>query len=682
MFLFCISFCHFCTAFHLHFSVFFFTPLPFSIIIEPQGGITVVKIACLLPREEMVAKAWKALEEDGVDWREYRLTIDHGPSPHAIEWSRKAVENNVDIIIARGLQATLIKQNTTIPVVEVRLTGQEMGLLIANAKAIVNRRRILIGIVGYENQFCNMDHFSEIFDVDLRLYYAQSTQNGSGELRACALQAIQDQVDIIIGGDTAQDEAAAANIPGLFITSTSDSFGEAFRAARRTAYAIEMEKSNTAQIKTLLDNAFEVIVRTDADGRITLVNHVAETLLGWTASSVYGRFLHEVADSIDTETMNSVLKDGTEMFSQYIHIGKTSMVANLVPIHTGDSTIGAILSAQEVEQLEEMGTAARRHQYKLDRIAKTHFETITEPSASIRQAVGIAQLYAKSDAPVLISSEPGNRQDRFAQAIHNESKRRNGPFVSINCAESDADIQVSLLFGGIGNQNTGMLSTAHSGTVLLENIQGLRPTCQHRLLGLLRDGVLFGGDLQPYYVNVRVIATCDDSLPRLVEESRFFPDLYYMLNTLFLPLDPLRKRPDDILHWADHYTKLYRDRYMRYISLTSGARRQLQSYNWHGNLFQLQAFFRRLVLTAKRRTVDENEIHDLFTQMYPVVLTTAAHAKVEKGAFYHNESALIKRLLAQHNGNRSRVAAEMGISTTTLWRKTKKYNIHNAFLSE
>lgn len=636
------------------------------------------KIACLLPREEMAEQARQTLEASGLKWAPHELTIDHiSPSERAIEWGRQKQREGVDVIIARGLQATYIKQHTTIPVVEVRLTGQEVGLLIAHAKAILNIKRPQIGLVGYFNNYCNTDHFGEIFDIDLNRYYVMSEEGGPEELRACAAQAVLDQVDIIIGGDTAQSAATAAGIPSLFSTSTGDSFLVAYRNARSLAYAIDLEKDNTAQLKTLLDNTFGVIVRIDAEGTITLINHIAETLLGWDAKSVVGQPLHEVAAGIQPDMLSTVLSGGNDVFSQYVSIANVSLVANIAPIRTGETIIGALMTAQKVELLEEMGTVARRHQYKQERIADTVFAHIDAPSKSVRKAVASAQMYAKSDAPVLFLSEPGNDQERFAQAMHNASKRRAGPFVSINCAESNGETQLSQLFGAGGA--TGLVSTAHTGTAYLENVQFLCHTCQHRLLGLIKDGILLGGDLQPQRASIRVMATCDETLHALVRDGLFSSELYYMLSTLPLPLEPLRRRPDDILFAADMNLKRYRAQYKRYISLTAGALKRMTGYSWQGNLVQLQAFCHRVVLTSPRRTVDENEIEALYRQMYPASLLATGAMLAEKPARQDDEGALIARLLEKHQGNRSRVASDLGISTTTLWRKMKKYDIHNSF---
>ena len=151
-------------------------------------------------RKEMADQAWRVLQENGIDWREYNMTIDYGPSAGAAEWTQRLADSPVkpDIIISRGLSATYVKQNCTIPVVEMRMTAQEMSLLVLKAKELAGKEHPRIGVVGYSNQYCNMDYFNEIFGIDLHLYLVAAGLEGPQELRAKSRRAISDGMDVII----------------------------------------------------------------------------------------------------------------------------------------------------------------------------------------------------------------------------------------------------------------------------------------------------------------------------------------------------------------------------------------------------------------------------------------------------------------------------------------------------
>ncbi len=636
-----------------------------------------IKIACLLSEERMVRPAWQVAEEINFAAKGYQLTIEYGPSYYAREWAQRVTEENVDIVIARGLQAVYIKESTTIPLVEMRLTGQEMGLLVQKAKALLQKPHPQIAVIGYKNQYCNMDSFSEIFDVDMRLYFARPTGSGPQELTRCAKEAIVDGADLIIGGDTSRAVAQEHSIPSLYIDSAGDSFRQALSDANRLAYAIELEKSNTARMKTLLDNTFGIIVHLDEDGCVSLINRGAENLLGWRSDQVAGHPLTELVPSLKEEKITAVLKENKEFFSEYMEIGSVEVIANLSPIQIDGHTAGAIFSAQEFSRLETMGNKARQMQFVGQPEDNVRLKDIEEPSRAMRTAVETAAVYAKSQAPVLITAAPGTDARRLARAIHNETKTTN--FVMIDCAALEKENQVQLLFGS-GEKDSGLISSARGGTLYLANIEKLSSPCQQRLLRMVQENVLLSADGRSTYANIRVIASCGEGLPEAAAAGRFSQLLYYALNTLPLALPALHARPEDIAYWTEIFLKRYRKQYKRYIQLTAGGMQQMTKFAWEGGLIHLDAFCQHLVLTIHHRSVDENAVRRLYLSVYPPLLPGRhSAAKKETLKETNHESDAIIASLQRHQGNRGETAAELGISPTTLWRKMKKYGIQNIF---
>ena len=641
-----------------------------------------MRIACLLPRKDMVERAWRVLMKNGVDWQALGLTIDYGPKFYALEWVEKIKSETPrpDIIVARGLHATLIKQHCTIPLVEIRLTAQEMGLLVVQALKMVHKAHPRIGVVGYMNQYCNMDRFDEIFDIELHSYLVQDDISDIEALYECARQAVRDKMDVIIGGDVAQEIAQQGEIPNLYIQSTGDSFWEAFLSVKRMAYAIELEQLNSSRLQTLLDNAFSTVVCLNVQGRVTMINQIAEMQLGWAQADVQGQPLSALVPGLGMDVLMPVLTEGRTVFSVYIDIGPRSMVANISPILTENGIAGAVLSAQPVKLVEEMGSAVRRHQ-----MGKYSFtgasEEIGEPSAAMRRTEALCRQYAGSEFPVLIFSDPGNLQHRFAQLIHRTSRRERGEFIYADCTEIPAADQIHALFGS-AEENGSILRAANGGTLYLENIQVLAPPCQRRLLSVLKHQSFMDARYRQEPISVRIVASAPVLLAQMAEEGRFDAELYYALHTLPLSLPPLRERKEDILYWAEQFLAHYRERYKRYIALTAGGKRQLTDYPWNGNVVQLRAFCQHLILTAQRRTIDEVDIRRLYGRMYfaaaPAPAAQAARESVRTGG----EAERISRLLAQYNGNRSRTAAALDISTTTLWRKIKKYGLTDDALTE
>ena len=140
---------------------------------------------------------------------------------------------------------------------------------------------------------------------------------------------------------------------------------------------------------------------------------------------------------------------------------------------------------------------------------------------------------------------------------------------------------------------------------------------------------------------------------------------------LSLDVPPLRERREDILGWLDYYLEEYQEKYKRYLHLTNGARQFAQEYDWPGNLDQMDSICERIVMLTEKRNVDE-----VFLRRQLETVTPLMTAKAEKVVLIQDPMALkISQLLSEHNGNREQVAAELGISKTTLWRYMKKYGI-------
>ena len=160
------------------------------------------KIVLLVSREEMIYQAHNILQEKQYEIQEMRLV----KTEDTVMEARQMIAAGATILIARGLQASLIKQYTDIPVVEIVITAQEMGLLVTRARQILKKQRPFIAVVGLKNMFSDMSYFETLYDIELRTHYAA----GEYSLYDAAKEAVADGADLIIGGDTAVAAAQAA----------------------------------------------------------------------------------------------------------------------------------------------------------------------------------------------------------------------------------------------------------------------------------------------------------------------------------------------------------------------------------------------------------------------------------------------------------------------------------------
>lgn len=627
------------------------------------------KIVLLVPREEMLYLAHNILQEKKYAIAQMRVI----QTENTVVEARNSIAAGADIIIARGLQASLIKQYTDVPVVEIVATAQEMALLVVKARQIVKKARPIIAVVGFQNMFCDMTYFETIYDIKLRTYFAA---NGSG-LKEKAMEAVEDGADLMIGGDIAVETAKEADIPSLFLSITEDSLRTAFSMAESLDFAMGAEKRSTAQIETLLDYSFNGVVNMDRKGVITTVNPVMRDILGADGEQVAGRHITQVFSDIDRDKLSQVLEGKEESYSSFMQAGKTSIFAILAPVRVGNETEGAILTCHKVKQQSRGERRPQRDGANRVQglIARRNFSSIRQESGAMKECVHLARLYSQSEQPVLLLGETGTERRALAESIHNTGLCSEGPFLALSCAGLAREEQEEMLFG-----NKGAVFLAEGGTLYLEDVETLSLKSQYGLYQLIRYKTGSRAFARTMGFHIRVIASSiltPEDLGNLAFSGGFRQDLYYLFTGLVLRVPPLRERPEDLEQAIRDTVREACDQYSRYHVVTQGGMQCLKAYPWQGNLLQLETFLKRLILTAEKRSIDEILVRKLLRELFPssAPVRMMPDGQGIGGPVACEEERQIRLALAAQGGSRERAAACLGISKATLWRKMKKYNI-------
>ncbi|MDO4269020.1 MAG: PrpR N-terminal domain-containing protein [Eubacteriales bacterium] len=630
------------------------------------------KTALLVSREEMLHQAHNILQEKSFQIHEMRVIS----TEHAVTEARRSIADGASIIIARGLQASLIKQYTDIPVVEIVMTAQEMALLVTRAKQIVSADRPVIAVVGFENMFCDMSYFDELYGIELRTYYARR----GAELPEAVRRAVEDGVDLVIGGDTAVTAAGKAGVASLFLSTTEDSMRQAISMAASLEYAMNVEKKTAAQMETLLDYSFSGVIRLDGAGLVTAVNPMMEDIIGKSQKELKGLPVRMLAPLMGEDILNRVLKDGKD-YSLFLEWNHTPVFAVIAPVLYENRVDGAIITCHRTRRMaadtkaKEEGGGRRSPSGALPPLVR--FEDILQHSEAMQECVRMASLYALSQRPVVLLGEPGTEKRMLAESIHNSSSRRNGPFLDVPCEGLSGEEQRNMIFG-----ERGAVLQAQGGTLLIRDVEELTAANQYRLYQLIRFKVCHGTDIARFRkVDLRVMATVQKPLSCLMAEGRISQDLYYLLSGLELSVPPFRERREDLEWKISDAVRDCCERYGRYHVLTAGAKAVLMDYPWRGNLFQIESFCERLILTAGKRSIDEIAVRGLLEELYPEQSKEAADREAEAGNGgggvppEPREAVRIRQALAEWSGSRERTAEALGISKATLWRKMKKYGI-------
>lgn len=300
-------------------------------------------------------------------------------------------------------------------------------------------------------------------------------------------------------------------------------------------------------------------------------------------------------------------------------------------------------------------------------------------SPAIRTVLDVVRKVANTEMPVLITGETGTGKELTAQAIHARSFRKHGPFVPINCGAIPETLLESELFGhergaftGAVQQKKGKLEAAAGGTLFLDELGDLLPALQVKLLRFLQEGTFerVGGH-ETLHVDARVIAATNVDLKAAIDKNLFREDLYYRLGVLHIHLPPLRDREEDTILMAMVFLKQAAGTYRKPIcGYTLQAVDALRAYSWPGNVRELSNRVRRAVVMAEGMEITPHDL-DLAVEELPAVDSLdslrAAHRRIEM--------ELLVKAISLHRGNMTRMARDLEVSRSTLYRKLRAYGL-------
>lgn len=633
------------------------------------------KIAILLPKEYMLEQARNVIREDELDIDILKVI----KTSDSVYEARQAVEQGAEVVLARGVQAAFIRQYTNIPVAELTLTGQEIGLMIASAKKKVPDKKCpQIALIGFKNMFSDTTYADELFDIRLKFYDITAIEQAAEKVDL----AIQEGADVLLGGDTVNALAAQKGIPAQFIDSTEESIRSAIGVAKKMILTAEAEKNFTAQFETVLDNSYNGILEIDENKEIMIVNRAGEELFHKKASQLEGTALEKVIPELEQRYIDDVLSGKRDSFMTSVYVAGVPMMLTAAPIQYENKIRGAIISLYRNASVRKNDADELHSYYLKGYVAHAHFSDIRITGKEMEYCVELSKMYALSKNPVLICGEDGTDKEKLAQCIHNNSSYKAGPFVAVNCSGMTEQMQVDRLFGNPDAEDESMkkgaLAIGDHGTIVISEIEKLSLLCQYRLYRAIRYDSLLQNDLErSQTLDNRIIAVTGADLYQYVEQGRFRQDLYYLLNSLTVEIPPLRKRPQDIRAIVEDCRVRFTKRYARFPKIAEDAMEALAGFGWQGNEIQLESFCERLFLTSPKKTITSDYVYFLLDTLYPVKERISEDGTTV--IYQHPEAARLTELLEKHQGNRSAVAKELGISTTTLWRRMKKYGVINKY---
>ncbi|MGQ9644208.1 MAG: sigma-54-dependent transcriptional regulator [Ignavibacterium sp.] len=313
---------------------------------------------------------------------------------------------------------------------------------------------------------------------------------------------------------------------------------------------------------------------------------------------------------------------------------------------------------------------------------KYDFDNIVGKSPAIKKVFDMIQAVAETDSTVLISGNSGTGKELVARAIHYRSKRKNKPFIAVNCGAISENLIESELFGhkkgaftGAISDKEGFIKAADGGTLFLDEISEMPPQLQVKLLRAIQEKEYTPvGTTQSLPVNVRFVATTNRNLEEEVKAGRFREDLYYRLNVVEIHLPSLKEREEDIPLLADHFLNKYRKELNKNIKgIDNDAMRVLLAHEWRGEVRELENVIERAVIFCRGEYISVDDLPPTFVPDRETLTTNFSGSLEDSVRKFERD--FIMRVLEINNFNKEKAAEILNVGLSTLYRKLKELDI-------
>lgn len=467
---------------------------------------------------------------------------------------------------------------------------------------------------------------------------------------------------IAIGGNY---ETVHKHTLGMVIAATS-----AVKNEIRIQSINNLLKANIQQRKELMGMVTDGVLYAVND-TIMQVNQEMCRLLGCREEDCIGRNLSDAVSTVP-EVRKLLSEEKGYTNSEVVLKGRKKVTKCLYKarIMTEKNSVSQLLRFTRVDEIKSLAN-------KITNVADKTFQDIIAVSGIMCEKIEMAKRAAMYGSRILIEGESGTGKEIMAQAIHNESDRRHNSFVAIDCGTIPRELFESEMFGYVEGAFTGakkggkpgLFELASGGTIFLDEIGNMPLEMQAKLLRVLQEGTFTKvGGTKRIPTDVRVIAATNTDLRDAVGQGRFREDLYYRLNVVNIEIPPLRNRREDIPALVEAFIRKSEKKLFKgnSISVAPSAMRMLTSYDWPGNIRQLQNVVERLLIFADHSKITEKDIPYEITKQCDTCADKAESKKLEDIIADH-----IKTVLAEENGNVSKAAEVLGVTRATIYKRLK-----------
>ncbi|MBC2722121.1 sigma-54-dependent Fis family transcriptional regulator [Desulfosporosinus sp.] len=460
----------------------------------------------------------------------------------------------------------------------------------------------------------------------------------------------------------------------------------------QVALELDATKRLYETLLTVTNIAYEAIFVVDDQGKISLINEAACQFFGKREKELLQKPIDKV---IENTRLLRTLKTGMAETNEIQVIYGRPYIVSRLPIVRQGKIIGAVgkIIFQKLEEVKEVAQRLAQLDLELnyykEQIGSTRqpvtFNQIITVNQDMRRLKQEAEIAARGNSTIMLTGESGTGKELFAEAIHQASPHRNGPYVKVNCAAVPENLLESEFFGYASGAFTGAqkggkagkFAVANGGTLFLDEIGDMSLHLQSKLLRVLEDRSFEPiGSNDSVKVDVRIIAATNKDLIQKVGSGEFRSDLYYRLNVISFRLIPIRNRTEDIIPLVHVFLeRLNQDFGKRISGVSSEVEKILVAHRWPGNVRELKNVIERAVNFASGELLERADLPFYLREEMQASSISLTKEWNLGNAHEHLDKETLEKALLKMNGNKSEVARLLGISRSWLYEKMRRYDI-------
>lgn len=631
-------------------------------------------IALIAPFSDLANRA-----KDIIKRFDFQIEIVIGNQHEGFKLGRSLVKQGFEVLISRGGTAQLLKQELEVPVVEIRVSVYD----ILRALRKIKSRKGKIGIIGFENIVYGSQALAGLLDINLNVFTVHKREDVPVQVELARLSG----VETIIGDKAVVSYSSDYFVKSILIESGQEAILQSFHDAKDMLAALRTKMEKTRRYYNMIKK-FKAVLNA-VDDQIIIVNEHAEVKsCNPSALKVMGKkddseLIGRILPLYPKKPLKKLCKTQLAIRDHIAVLDGHHVMIDYLPIERNDEGMEVLIVGRDVTKIERSERKVRNEFHLKGHVARHRFEDILTEDEGFMRIKERARIFSSLASTLLICGETGTGKEMMAQSIHNESFGNDRPFVAVNCSTLPEPLLESELFGYASGSFTGakkggkkgFFELAHGGTLLLDEIGELPLNLQSRLLRVIEEREVQPlGEDKVIPIDVRIITSTNKDLALEVNRGCFREDLFYRINELPLKLPPLRERGMDVLVLFEHFIRQINPDCSAQIINNEKVKRLLLMHRWKGNAREVRSLVQRLAALTEGFTKFSSEpamlIHEEVFSLDDGLLEKIP--SVPEGLSLKDfQKQWIMRLAMSSEQRRKDIARTLGISRTTLWRKTR-----------